>query len=118
DEVMPPEGQRLTADQVKMLRDWIDSGAAWPDALAGEGGKARHWAFIPPQRPPVPLTRNPQSAIRNPIDSFVLAKLRSAGLAPAPEADRVTLIRRLSLDLLGLPPTVEQVDEFVNDTHP
>ncbi len=111
--VMPSTGERLSADQVKLLKDWIDGGAAWPDALAGDG-KAGHWAFRPPVRPPLPKVRN-ETWPRNPIDRFVLARLEKEGLAPSPEADRTTLIRRLSLDLLGLPPAVADVDAFLAD---
>ncbi len=116
---MPQEGARLTDAQVKLLRDWIDAGATWPDARAGqETGNARHWAFVPPVRPPLPQLRDPQSPIRNPIDRFIRTRLEKEGLRPSPEADRVTLIRRLSLDLIGLPPTVEEVDAFLKDTRP
>jgi hypothetical protein len=119
DVAMPREGQRLTGAQVKLLRDWIDAGAPWPDALAGaDGGPARHWAFVPPQRPAVPEIPNSKSQIRNPIDAFILVRLAKEGLKPSPEADKITLIRRLCLDLLGLPPTVEEVDEFLKDTRP
>jgi hypothetical protein len=112
-EMMPPKGKRLSAAEVRLLRDWIDAGARWPDQLAGEGARA-HWAFRPPVRPPLPpVTR--QSWVRNPIDRFVLARLEKEGLAPSPEADRVTLIRRLGFDLIGLPPTVQEVDAFVAD---
>jgi hypothetical protein len=73
-----------------------------------------HWAFVPPVRPKLPSVKD-SSWIRNPIDRFILAKLENEGLKPSPEADRITLIRRLSLDLIGLPPTIAEVDAFVND---
>jgi len=115
--VMPPAGPRLTPAQVKLLRDWIDQGAEWP-AGGGQGPGAvlasTHWSFQPVKRPALPRVKN-SGWVRNPIDAFVLAKLESKGLKPSPAADRVTLIRRLSLDLLGLPPTVEEVEAFVND---
>src|SRR5262249_48107615 len=114
-EAMPQGKHRLTAEQIRLLRAWIDAGAPWPDALANEGGKG-HWAFQPPQRPALPEIRNPQSAIRNPIDRFVLARLEQEGLKPSPEADKVTLLRRLSLDLIGLPPTPAEVDAFLADS--
>src|SRR3989442_758385 len=76
-----------------------------------------HWSFKSPQRPPVPAVRK-SGWVRNPIDGFVLAKLEALGIEPSPEADRVTLIRRLSLDLLGLPPTPAEVDAFVKDEQP
>jgi hypothetical protein len=117
EQVMPPSGKRLTEAQVKLLRDWIAAGAPWPDALANETDKTRHWAFQPPQRPAVPVVKD-EKWPRNVIDRFILARLEKEGMAPAPEADRITLIRRLSLDLIGLPPTVEEVDAFVNDASP
>jgi hypothetical protein len=115
DEVMPPTGKRLSADQVRLLREWIDAGAPWPDALAGEDLRKRnHWAFRPPVRPRLPAVKK-HGWPRNPIDRFVLARLEKEGLAPSPEADRVTLLRRLSLDLTGLPPTIGEVDAFLAD---
>jgi hypothetical protein len=113
DEAMPPGKEKLTAAQVTLLRDWIAAGANWPDALANEAASG-HWAFRPPQRPAEPEVRDTTRG-RNAIDRFVLARLEKEGLRPSPEADRVTLIRRLSLDLVGLPPTVAEVDAFVAD---
>jgi len=116
DERMPPEGEPLTSDQVGTLRTWIDRGAEWPDDPPGMGGKARgHWAFRPPYRPADPTVRT-KNWVRNPIDRFILARLDAEGLSPSPEADKVTLLRRLSLDLIGLPPSVEEVDAFLADT--
>ncbi len=122
--VMPPKGDRLTAKQVGVLRAWIDQGAKWPDAPAtdkpkpNEGKKkgktVDHWAFQPIRRPDEPALRN-WNWVRNPIDEFVLARLEAEGIEPSPEADRATLVRRLSLDLTGLPPTPEQVDAFLSD---
>ena len=117
DKAMPPKGDRLTAGQVGILRAWIDQGATWPDAAGGKPGFRDHWAFKPPTRPDLPAVKA-GGWIRNPIDRFILARLEREGLAPAPEADRATLIRRLSLDLLGLPPTIEEVDAFVADRAP
>src|SRR6185437_14289379 len=77
-----------------------------------------HWAYLPPTRPPVPGATGPAGFVRNDVDRFVLAKLADKGLSPSPEADRVTLIRRLSFDLRGLPPTPAEVDAFVNDRSP
>ncbi len=113
DAVMPPTGERLSEAQIRLLRDWIDGGAAWPDALAGDA-RRDHWAFRPPVRPPLPRVRN-EAWARNAIDRFVLARLEKEGLDPSPEADRATLVRRLSLDLLGLPPAVADVDAFLAD---
>ena len=113
-EFMPPEGDRLTPAQIQLLRDWIDSGAAWPDELAGDDAKLRHWAFKPPVRPALPAVAK-EEWTRNPIDYFILARLEKEKLQPSPEANRTTLIRRLSLDLIGLPPTIAEVDAFLGD---
>ncbi len=92
---MPPAktGKHLTPGQVELLRRWIDEGAKW----------TRHWAWVKPARPPLPPVAD-ASWPRNPIDDFILARLEKEGLRPSPEADRVTLIRRVTLDLTGLPP--------------
>src|SRR5581483_2856267 len=76
-----------------------------------------HWSFIAPVRPELPKVKN-EKWVRNPIDRFVLAQLEARGLQPAPEADRRTIARRLSLDLTGLPPQIDDVERFVNDTAP
>lgn len=108
----------LTTEQIEFLRAWIDAGAPWPEAgqTATDTSHAgsMHWAFQPIQKPEPPAVKQ-ESWIRNPIDRFVLAKLEELGIDPSPEADRVTLIRRLSLDLLGLPPSPEEVVAFVHD---
>src|SRR5207302_4639088 len=97
---------------VKLLRDWIDQGAAWPEIAAGDPRKG-HWAFKSVVRPPIPTGTSEWA--RNPIDHFISARLIKDGLEPSPEADRATLIRRLKFDLLGLPPTPEEVEAFVRD---
>ncbi len=104
DEQMPPpkSGKKLTSRQIDLLKKWIDQGAAW----------GKHWAFEPPARPRPPSVRN-RSWPRNPIDEFVLARLETEGLSPSPRAGPTTLIRRLALDLIGLPPTPEDVDAFL-----
>jgi len=106
---MPPPHahDQLTEEEKQKLRQWIDAGAKYE----------AHWAFTPPTRPELPKVKNGDWP-RNGIDYFVLARLEQAGLSPAPEADRYTLIRRLSLDLTGLPPSPEEVDEFINDQSP
>jgi hypothetical protein len=106
---MPPpgSGKQLTSRQKELVRRWIAQGAAY----------TQHWAFVPPRRPPLPRVKN-ASWPRNPVDAFVLARLEKAGLAPSPPADRTTLLRRLSLDLVGLPPTPEEVDAFLADRRP
>ncbi|MDB5334430.1 MAG: hypothetical protein JWN70_49 [Planctomycetaceae bacterium] len=118
DRVMPPKGERLTAEQVGLVRAWIDQGAVWPDDAPGNLlKKSEHWAFQPVKRSSPPTTPNP-GWIKNPIDGFILAKLEREGIAPAPEADRPTLIRRLYLDLLGLIPAPAEIDEFIQDQDP
>jgi hypothetical protein len=120
DVVMPPSGKRLTGEEVGRLRAWIEQGANWPEdapADSRSGGQSEHWAFRPVTRPAVPAVRD-RAWPRNAIDHFILARLENEGLRPAPEADRVTLIRRLSLDLLGLPPSPAEVDAFLTDTRP
>lgn len=113
--VMPPEGPRLTADQVGLLRAWIDQGCQFPDSPLDNG--PTHWAYQPLKdvaAPDVPTSMT----VYNPIDQFVRAELVRRQIAPAPEADRVTLIRRLSLDLTGLPPSIADVDTFAADARP
>lgn len=109
DEKMPPpkSNRKLSEEQRVLLKRWIDEGAAW----------GKHWAFVPPVRPELPKVSNSMS-MNNPIDAFVLAKLEANGLSPSPEAAKTTLIRRVTLDLTGLPPTLEEVDAFVADASP
>jgi len=106
DEVMPPResGKALKPEQVRLLRRWIEEGAPW----------GNHWSFEPLRRPTVPTL----PGASHPIDAFVRHALSRDGLKPAPEAPRATLLRRLSLDLTGLPPTQEEVDAFVADASP
>jgi hypothetical protein len=108
-ERMPPAstGKKLSAKQIDLLRRWIDQGAKWE----------KHWAFLPPQRPPLPAVKDARWP-RNPIDHFVLARLEQAGLRPSPEAEKTALIRRVTLDLTGLPPTPAEVDAFLTDPSP
>ncbi len=109
EELMPPPEtkKKLTAAQKQLLANWIKAGAVYQP----------HWSLIAPVRPAVPKVAN-SAWVRNPIDNFVVARLESAGLAPAPEADCRTLARRVSLDLTGLPPSPEVVEAFVNDSAP
>ena len=112
---MPKKGDRLTAEQVGLLRAWIDQGAKMPASLAdADQKKKNHWAFKVPVRPTVPAVKN-KNWIRDPIDDFILARLEKEKLKPSPEADKFTLLRRLSLDLIGLPPTLAEVDAFLAD---
>lgn len=120
--VMPPEseGDRLSNKEVALLRAWIDQGAKWPEGAdsGAEAPATSHWSFQPIERPEIPQPTRRAEWIRNPVDAFVLRKLNEAGIAPAPQADRATLIRRVYLDLLGLPPAPAEVDRFVNDERP
>ena len=115
--VMPPDGDPLTPDQVGILRAWIDQGCPWPDSESPTAAKPIHWAYRPLQRTVPPGV--PQSGwVLNPIDQFVLAGLQKHDVVPSPAADRHTLVRRLYLDLLGLLPSVAEVDAFVSDDRP
>jgi hypothetical protein len=107
DERMPPEGEGLDATEVEALRTWIAQGAPFE----------AHWAYIAPVKPEVPAVKDGAWA-KNDIDRFVLARLEAAGLTPAPPANRHALMRRLSFDLTGLPPTVAEADAFAADTRP
>src|SRR6185295_11056356 len=112
---MPYKKPALSAGQIALLKRWIDEGAKAPADEQPEA--AKHWAFVPPQRSDLPAVKQ-KSWPRNAIDYFILARLEKEGIEPSPEADRVTLIRRLNLDLLGLPPTPEEADAFANDPRP
>jgi mono/diheme cytochrome c family protein len=120
---MPPK-EKLSADQVQTLHRWIERGAPWPDHSPRVASSPEFsaddrawWAIQKLSKPSVP-TLAATTWIKNPIDAFVLARLREAGLEPAPEADRMTLLRRLCFDLTGLPPTAELIERFVGDTRP
>jgi mono/diheme cytochrome c family protein len=113
---MPPKGKRLSANEVDLLRQWIDQGAKWtPESSAAGAGS--HWAFQPIPRAALPAAVT-SAWPRNAIDRFVLAKLEQNGIAASPEAPRTTLIRRLYLDLIGLPPPWERVAAFIDDARP
>lgn len=109
DDRMPPvhTGKTLSKSQVAVLRQWIEEGAEWQP----------HWAYLAPERPALPAVTN-VAWPRQELDRFILSRLEQEGLAPAPEADRRTLIRRVSFDLTGLPPTPEEVDQFLADPNP
>jgi hypothetical protein len=109
DVIMPPpdSNRRLNDEQKALLERWVAEGAAYDP----------HWAFVPPVRP-APPTVNDAGWCRGDLDRFVLAKLEAAGLHPSPEADQAALVRRLHADLVGLPPTPEEVDAFVANTDP
>ncbi|HLN32506.1 MAG TPA: PSD1 and planctomycete cytochrome C domain-containing protein [Gemmataceae bacterium] len=109
-ERMPPKGKPLTAGEIELLRRWITGGADWP----------AHWAYRPLVKPPTPRPATPAFALwaRTPIDCFILEKLAEHGLAPTPEAEKRTLLRRVYLDLIGLPPTPEAIAAFLADASP
>ena len=104
---MPRDREALTADEVETIRLWINQGADWES----------HWAFIPPEKPVVPEVEN-LSWVKNPIDHFVLAKLEKELLDPSKTADKEILIRRVTLDLTGIPPTIEEIDAYLADESP
>ncbi len=106
---MPPEdsGKKLTKQQIELVKRWIEEGAEWQD----------HWSFITPKRPPLPKLKN-AAWPKNEIDHFILARLEQEGLQPSPEAEKTTLIRRVTFDLTGLPPTLGEIDEFLADKSP
>lgn len=110
DEVMPPpkSNRKLTAPQIALIGRWIEEGAGW-----GE-----HWAFEKLSRPTPPTVRRAAERVANPIDSFIFSRLEKEELAPSPEAPKETLVRRVTLDLTGLPPTLEAVDRFGADSSP
>ena len=103
---MPPAytGVKLSPKEIETITNWIAQGAKWQ----------KHWSFLPPKHYPAPPVKD-AAWVRNPIDAFVLARLEEQNLHPSPEADRETLIRRVTLDLTGLPPTPAEIDAFLND---
>ncbi|MFM7074159.1 MAG: PSD1 and planctomycete cytochrome C domain-containing protein [Planctomycetota bacterium] len=109
DKQMPPpdSGKTLSANEIGLLKAWVEQGANWKD----------HWSFVKPSRPATPSTRH-APLVGNPIDSFVMSRLEREGIEPSPAADKVTLVRRATLDLTGLPPTPAEVDSFVADAAP
>jgi hypothetical protein len=109
DERMPPPktNKKLTPQQAELIKQWIEQGAPWSE----------HWAFVAPQRPPLPTVKN-ATWVRNPIDQFILARLEAEGLAPSPQSDKVRLVRRLTFDLTGLPPAPAEIDAFLADKSP
>jgi hypothetical protein len=124
---MPPPG-RLSAEQIGVLTEWVQRGAPWPvqkQALAVASGgqkfdlrvRAKHWAWQPVRRPDLPTVKQ-KAWPRNPIDRFILAKLEARGLTPAAPADKPTLLRRVTYDLIGLPPTPAELHAFLADTSP
>ena len=128
DKKMPPKGERLSQEEVALLRRWIQAGAVWPESLNKSssnrylpgtiGPKERSWwSYQPVASPPPPSAAFPGTG-DNPVDRFLDARIKSAGLTPAPAAERAVLIRRLSYDVVGLPPSPEEVAAFVSDPDP
>ncbi|MEX2288370.1 MAG: PSD1 and planctomycete cytochrome C domain-containing protein [Planctomycetaceae bacterium] len=118
---MPPD-EKMDAAQIDALSKWVRIGLPWPadtatDSAAGKESWKTHWAFQPIRNPPAPEVKN-AGWVKTSIDRFVLSKIEDAGIAPSPEADRRTLIRRATFDLIGLPPTPEEVAAFENDGSP
>lgn len=116
DERMPPEGEgaALKPEELALLREWIAAGSPGPADEKPESDPRAHWSFRPPVRPAVPQVKN-SAWVRNPIDAFIAAEHEKRGLRPQPEAEASLLCRRLYLDLVGLPPTQEQIQSFVQD---
>ncbi|MEP7366502.1 MAG: PSD1 and planctomycete cytochrome C domain-containing protein, partial [Acidobacteriota bacterium] len=116
--VMPPKGTRLTPEQVALLSKWIDEGVVWPSAEAAvekkEDPRLQHWAWQPLRKPEVPAVQD-AAWVRNPIDAFVLAKLEARGWKPNPVAKQRDLLRRVYLNVIGLPPTIAEQDAFKGD---
>ena len=117
-----PQDEKLTEGQIQLLTDWVNSGMTFPasGAASNRTRDPNHWSFQPPANVQVPELASAEFAqlARNEIDRFVLAKMEAAGVTPAPLADRTTLIRRVTFDLTGLPPTPEEIETFLNDTDP
>ena len=119
EKVMPPKGELLSAPEIELIKTWIDQGAIWPDGIDNikPDPRSQHWAFQVAPRLPVPAVKD-KSWTRNAVDFFILAHLEQQNIKPSPETNRYKLIRRLSLDLLGLPPKPEEIDSFINDKSP
>src|SRR5882724_2578905 len=119
---MPPKNKKLAQDQIDTLVAWIKMGAPYPKtnpALAASALKSArdHWAFKPVKKSPVPAVQE-KEWVATPVDAFIVAKLEENGMKPSPLADKRTLIRRATFDLIGLAPTLEETQAFLNDTSP
>ncbi len=119
---MPINGQPLSSEQIELLRRWINQGANWPTLTESairnpQSAITKYWAFRKPVRPPIPKVKN-QAWVKNPIDAFVLTRLEEKSLMPSLPADKRTLLRRVTFDLTGLPPTPEEINAFLNDKSP
>jgi hypothetical protein len=114
-EMMPMGGEALAPAKVSLIKRWIEEGAKWPENVGANVTEIKkHWAFVAPVKSPLPKVSSPAWA-KNPIDAFILSRLDKESLKPSAEADRTTLLRRLALDLTGLPPTPQEVDAFLKD---
>ena len=118
---MPPKGEKLSDQQIADLTEWVRRGAPDPRTVVAKGSSGsyggvgrNHWAFQPVQKPALPAVAN-AAWCKNPVDNFVLAKLEDNGLAPNTPADKSTLIRRVTFDLTGLPPTEREIEDFLTD---
>jgi mono/diheme cytochrome c family protein len=109
---MPPDGEKLSPDQITLLRHWIEQGADWPDDADNAESDSPHWAFQPLTKPQPPVVNNPDARIHNPIDAFIVARLEAERLKPSPAAAPQTLVRRLYFNLIGLPPSPREIAEF------
>ncbi len=113
EDIMPNRGEPLTKAETDLIRDWIAAGAVWPEKVV----TAKHWSYVKPTRPELPKIKKEHWA-RNPIDQFILARLEKENLTASQEADRTTLLRRVFLDLIGLPPSPKDVESFLSDKSP
>ena len=116
-ELKMPAGGALSPEEVEVLRDWIQAGAPWEEDPHGSNGLSTWWSFQALGDPEAPEVRNPEW-VRTPVDAFVLRKLEEEGLDPAPRAGKLTLLRRAKFDLHGLPPTEEEIEQFLGDKAP
>ena len=122
DEIKMPPKAKLPPEAIAALTEWIRQGAPWPEGANAsvrslEALGKKHWAFQPVKNPPIPLPKNAKW-VQTPVDAFILAKLEAQGMTPAPPADRATLLRRVTFDLIGLPPTPVEIDSFLSDAGP
>ncbi|MBS1791161.1 MAG: PSD1 domain-containing protein [Acidobacteria bacterium] len=121
DEARMPMGGQLKPEQIELIKRWIDEGASWPESESAirnpQSAIPMHWAFVAPTRAALPAVKNAAWG-KTPIDRFILAEFEKHGLTPSPEASKETLIRRLSLDLTGLPPSLKEIDDFLADASP
>ena len=116
-ERMPLDDEPLSDAEIATIVRWIDEGAAWPDGVGVDLATDTHWAYVPPTASPLPTISRPEW-IRTPIDAFILRQLDAERLSPSPQADEAKLVRRVYLDLIGLPPSVEDVAAFVASGRP